>query len=139
MPHEDGGAYSDVVATVSLGAPIVLDLWEKSREDQEGQKGRGRPKYRILQEERSLLVTKGEAYEVLLHGISERYKDVGLKAGTDGEFGDGECEEPAVNWEMLGDKEAFVDGVLERKTRVSLTFRDVLKVSKMGQKLFGKR
>jgi len=139
MPHEDGGAYSNVVATVSLGAPIVLDLWEKSTDEEGQQKGRGRPRHRILQEERSLLITKGEAYEVLLHGISERHRDVGLKEGSGGELGDDECEQPAINWELLGDKEAFVDGVLQRKTRVSLTFRDVLKVSKMGQKLFGKR
>lgn len=139
MPHEDGGAYASVVATVSLGAPIVLDLWEKDTDEQGHQKGRGRPKYRILQEERSLLVTKGDAYEILLHGISERLKDVGLKSGTSGELHENECEEPAENWELLGDKERFEDGLLERDTRVSLTFRDVLKVSKVGQKLFGKR
>jgi len=141
MPHEDGGAYASVVATVSLGAPIVLDLWEKSTRTDEGghEKGRGRPKSRILQEERSLLITKGEAYEVLLHGISERHRDVGLKVGSGGEFDENECEQPAANWELLGNRERFVDGVLERETRVSLTFRDVLKVSSMGQRLFGKR
>jgi len=139
MPHEDGGAYADVVATVSLSAPIVLDLWEKSTDGEGQQKGRGRPKYRILQEERSLLITKGDAYQILLHGISERHKDVGLNTGSDVRFDENECEQPAVNWELLGDKERFVDGVLQRETRVSLTFRDVLKVSKMGQKLFGKR
>lgn len=139
MPHEDGGAYANVVATVSLDAPIVLDLWEKSKDEEGHQKGRGRPKHRILQEERSLLVTKGDAYKVLLHGISERLKDVGLEPGTSGELHENECEEPAKNWELLGDKERFEDGVLERKTRVSLTFRDVLKVSRVGQKLFGRR
>ncbi|KAF8543944.1 hypothetical protein BDD12DRAFT_818441 [Trichophaea hybrida] len=48
MPHEDGGAYYGCVATVSLGAPIVLDIYEKV----EG--GIRLPKWRILQEPRRL-------------------------------------------------------------------------------------
>lgn len=38
MPHEDGSAYYPLVATVSLGAPIVLDLYTKRKsQGQEGQ------------------------------------------------------------------------------------------------------
>lgn len=124
MPHEDGAAYAPVVATVSLGAPIVLDLYEKSGE------GRGmEAKHRILQEPGSLLVTTGEAYESLLHGISPITKDEGLNAET------------VVNWELLGDKKRFelTNGTHERATRISLTYRDVLKVSKVGIGILGKR
>ena len=44
MPHEDGAAYHPVVATVSLGAAIVLDIYEKGEERLK--------KFRILQEPR---------------------------------------------------------------------------------------
>jgi alkylated DNA repair protein alkB family protein 6 len=53
MPHEDGGAYYGCVATVSLGAPIVLDIYEKAE-------GATRlPKWRILQEPRRLVASIG--------------------------------------------------------------------------------
>ncbi|PWY80482.1 hypothetical protein BO70DRAFT_362431 [Aspergillus heteromorphus CBS 117.55] len=35
MPHEDGVAYYPLVATVSLGAPIMLDVYEKSGNGEE--------------------------------------------------------------------------------------------------------
>lgn len=135
MPHEDGGAYASVVATVSLGAPIVLDLYEKRSEDDatvNESAGSSKPKWRILQEERSLLVTRGEAYEVLMHGIGEQKVDAALRPDEQGHGG-------VVNWSLLGDQARFTSGTMERQTRVSLTFRDVLKVSTVGQKLFGKR
>lgn len=48
MPHEDGSAYYPIVATVSLGSSIILDV---SRKDAEGKK---EPvvSWRILQEPR---------------------------------------------------------------------------------------
>jgi alkylated DNA repair protein alkB homolog 6 len=49
MPHQDGGAYWPVVGTVSLGAPIVLEVFAKSEDE-----GKGRPVGRILQEARRL-------------------------------------------------------------------------------------
>ena len=45
MPHEDGPAYHPVVATVSLGAPIVLDIFEK-------REGASEKRWRVLQEPR---------------------------------------------------------------------------------------
>lgn len=48
MPHEDGAAYWPVVATVSLGSAIVLELYGKN-EDGSRQKEAA---YRILQEPR---------------------------------------------------------------------------------------
>ena len=116
MPHEDGAAYYPVVATVSLGSPTVLDIYGK-REVGEVEK---RPRYRVLQERRSLLVTSGEMYKDFLHGIKEVLVDEGLR------------EEGIANWTLLGDREEFAGGKFKRSTRVSLTFRDVLKVKSLG-------
>jgi alkylated DNA repair protein alkB family protein 6 len=135
MPHEDGAAYYPLVATVSLGAPIVFDIYEKHGPEQgQGQQGTGtgtgtapsetarrpKPKYRILQERRSLLITRGEIYTDFLHGIAEVTKDEEL--GPDS----------ICNWDLLREKEAYRGGWYERKTRISLTYRDVLHVTNMG-------
>lgn len=119
MPHEDGAAYAPVVATISLGAPIVLEIYAKGAEGEQGEMVG-----RILQEPGSLLVTTGEAYTGLMHGIAGVERDEGLGLET------------IANWELLGNstREAVErgGGVNERGTRISLTYRDVLKVSKIG-------
>ncbi|EEH39361.2 hypothetical protein PAAG_08630 [Paracoccidioides lutzii Pb01] len=130
MPHEDGAAYYPVVATVSLGAPIVLEMSEKITDRANtGQSGEGigaeaqettPSRFRILQERRSLLITTGKLYTDFLHGIEERKRDADLSP------------EAVCNWELLGDKDTFAAGSYERETRISLTYRDVLKVSKLG-------
>jgi len=122
MPHEDGAAYEPVVATVSLGSALVLDLYAK----EEGSK-KGDRITRILQETGSLLVTKGEAYEVLLHGIDDIEVDKNLGPDT------------VANWENLGDKTPFEGGENTRGMRISLTYRDVIKVSKVGLGILGRR
>ena len=133
MPHEDGGAYWPVVATVSLGGSLVLDVTAKqsnSNSDADFETT-GRDKtasWRILQEPRSLLLTTGSAYTDTLHGIAEVAEDVDLN------------EQTVANWGLLSDQDAIAakDGRSERTTRVSLTLRDVLKVSAVGSKIFGK-
>ena len=115
-PHEDGDAYYPVVATVSLGSHIVLDVRPK-----EGAKDAG---WRILQEPRSLLITTGELYTECRHGIDEVKVDEDLRS------------DKIVNWDLLGNKELFAEGSAARETRISLTFRDVKKVQKLG-KAFG--
>lgn len=155
MPHEDGAAYAPVVATVSLGGSIVLDIYRKRESEQEARAkivregedeaeaaaGPGmdntvpstsgskadfhRPVHRILQEPGSLLITMGTAYTDLMHGISPVTTDVELAGDT------------IANWELLRDPSRFTDGRNERTTRVSLTYRDVLKVSRMANKIFG--
>lgn len=117
MPHEDGAAYAPLTATVSLGSHAVLDVYEKG--------GEGR-RWRVLQEGRSLLVTRGRGYEETLHGIAEVGVDEGLGVGT------------VANWEMLGEPGLFEGGRKERGERVSLTCRDVVKVSNIGSKLLGR-
>ncbi|KAK5687501.1 hypothetical protein LTS10_001639 [Elasticomyces elasticus] len=138
MPHEDGGAYYPVVATVSLGGSIVLDVTEKRLENSETSESAGptdeqlaesRPKsWRILQEPRSLLITTGPAYTDTLHGIAEVTEDVDLSENT------------IANWELLGDHGSIAacGGRNVRTTRISLTLRAVKKVSSVGSKLFGK-
>ncbi|KAL4793589.1 hypothetical protein BDV19DRAFT_391017 [Aspergillus venezuelensis] len=143
MPHEDGGAYYPLVATVSLGDVIVLDLYDKNdqlankadnnnaeqeqgykhadkEEDGDSNPRQPKPTHRILQERRSLLVTRGVLYCDFLHGIEEVERDESLDADS------------ICNWGLLRDPELFVGGYNERGTRVSLTYRDVLRVSKVG-------
>ena len=122
MPHEDGAAYYPLVATVSLGAPIVLDLYRK-REGSDECEGKGaerKPQFRILQERRSLLITRKKIYTEFLHGIAETTEDRELGSSS------------VSNWDLLGDKSRFESGSYERETRISLTYRDVLKVFRLG-------
>lgn len=125
MPHEDGGAYYPIVATVSLGGAVVLDLYEKggngnSDGDGDGVTGRPSPRFRILQERRSLLVTTGKLYTDFLHGIADSVRDEGLGPET------------VCNWDLLRERERYGSGWLERETRISLTYRDVIRVAKVG-------
>ncbi|CAI7598604.1 unnamed protein product [Penicillium glandicola] len=144
MPHEDGAAYYPLVATVSLGAPIVLSVYQKHTQIDREESGtpakagrdvagipdtNRRPQYRILQERRSLLIMRGNMYTDLLHGIEEKTRDEDLGPHS------------ICNWELLREREAYQCGWYERKTRTSLTYRDVLHVVKMGNtlKLLGGR
>lgn len=119
MPHKDGSAYHPVVCTVSLGATLCLNIYKS--------KGDGaldpEPAYRIVQEPRSLLISTDDIYTEFLHGISDATEDVDLSAGS------------ITNWGMLRDPDSFVDGRNQRSIRTSLTYRDVLKVSKLGKNL----
>ena len=119
MPHEDGPAYHPLVATVSLGSATVLDLYAKTDDDGNGG-GARRPRHRVLQERRSLLVTRGALYREFLHGIAETSRDETLDAAT------------ICNWNLLGERERFAAGWAERQTRISLTYRDVVRVAKLG-------
>lgn len=116
MPHEDGPAYFPITATVSLGGHTVLDIYEK---DLHGQRT-VEPQWRLLQEPRSLLVTTGKMYKDTLHGIAEVRIDDDLR------------RDRIANWDLLGDEAEYELGRRERKLRVSLTYRDVLKVSQVG-------
>lgn len=164
MPHEDGDAYARIVATVSLGGCGCLDITAKKCEsieddgsaetgkdddheettigdsadvqsnlDTESTSSRNPPQQqyklptRILYEPRSLLITTGSAYSTLMHGISEVLVDENLNADT------------VANWTLLGEREKIEanGGRMERETRISLTYRDVLKVK--GGFLFWKK
>lgn len=125
MPHEDGPAYFPITATVSLGGYTVLDVYKKNAEGEREVMST----WRILQEPRSLLLTTSEMYADTLHGIAE--------VTTDQELG----PDTIINWSRLGNREPYESGKCERQTRVSLTYRDVMKVTKLGgaMKFMGKR
>lgn len=117
MPHVDGPTYASITATVSLTSHTVLNIYEKNEQGERA----AAPRWRILQEPRSLLITTDDMYRNTLHGIDEIEKDDNLIA------------ESVVNWSMLGDQQPFIEGSVERVgTRISLTYRDVLKVRKLG-------
>ncbi|KAH6610719.1 hypothetical protein Trco_000739 [Trichoderma cornu-damae] len=115
MPHK----------LISLGASICLNL-HRSKEDGALDP---EPAWRIIQEPRSLLITTANLYTDYLHGISDIREDLDLSANT------------IANWSLLRDPGAFASGRSARQTRTSLTYRDVLKVSKVGNRLglFGKQ
>ena len=81
------------------------------------------PAWRILQEPRSLLITTEDVYTEYLHGIADIKEDVDLTEGT------------VANWALLKSRSSFENGRNPRQTRTSLTYRDVVKVSKLGNKL----
>lgn len=107
------------MCTISLGGSLCLNLY-RSREDGAVDPN---PCWRILQEPRSLLITTQTLYTDYLHGIADIVEDVNLDA------------ENIVNWPLLRSPETFAGGRNTRQTRTSLTYRDVLKVSKVGDRL----
>jgi alkylated DNA repair protein alkB family protein 6 len=133
MPHEDGAAYASVVATVSLGGTVCLSITPKPSsykgdgQDSEPADTQFKVPTRIVQEPRSLLITTGNAYESLLHGVDSVEVDVDLDVDT------------VANWSLLDNRSVFenADGRNERTTRISLTYRDVLKVSSAANKVLG--
>jgi alkylated DNA repair protein alkB homolog 6 len=77
----------------------------------------------------SLLITTDDLYKEHLHGIAEITSDENLSSST------------IANWNLLGSPQDFENERYDRQTRTSLTYRDVLKVSNIGNslKLFGKK
>jgi len=140
MPHEDGGAYAPVVATISLGGSVCLDITSKPSstgdvpnanvpdvKSSDDSKMKCLIPTRILQEPRSLLITTGDAYRDLMHGIASVEVDEDLDADT------------VANWNLLDSKDKIeqAGGKNVRETRISLTYRDVLKVSLAASKVLG--
>lgn len=119
MPHEDGPAYFPITATISLASHTVLNIYKKNEQGER----EAAPTWRILQEPRSLLLTTGSMYRDTLHGISDLEQDTDLQPGS------------IVNWQLLEDRSSFENGTADRQTRVSLTYRDVLKVARIGSAL----
>lgn len=143
-PHEDGDAYAPMVATVSLGGSLCLDITHKPT-SAKGCAGEGIDMgsnqhvkenmqaashalpIRIFQEPRSLLLTTCDAYRNLMHGIAPIEFDEDLNGDT------------VANWNLLGDPGIITEanGRNLRTTRTSLTYRDVLKVSSAASKVLG--
>lgn len=127
MLHEDGAAYAPVVATVSLGGSVCLDVVAKSGSSLSMPGVQLQQPTRIFQERRSLLITTGAAYTECLHGIAPVAVDEALGPDT------------VANWALLGDAAGVVEagGRNVREVRTSLTYRDVLRVSLAASRVFG--
>lgn len=80
------------------------------------------PVWRIIQEPRSILITSADLYTDYLHGIADITEDIELSERT------------IANWSLLSDPSSFQDGRSQRTTRTSLTYRDVMAVTKLGNK-----
>ncbi|KAJ3469213.1 hypothetical protein MRS44_003278 [Fusarium solani] len=111
MPHK--------LSTRQLAVPL---LWYAHLAKEDGALD-PEPAWRILQEPRSLLITTGQLYTDYLHGIADIEEDTDLTADT------------VANWDLLRDADAYASGRNIRQTRTSLTYRDVLQVSKVANKL----
>ncbi|KXJ97522.1 hypothetical protein Micbo1qcDRAFT_156426 [Microdochium bolleyi] len=118
MPHKDGSAYHPVVCTVSLGGSLCLNIHKNKADGTLDQD----PVWRILQEPRSLLITSADLYTEYLHGIADITEDIELSDRT------------IANWSLLRDSSSFEEGRNQRTTRTSLTYRDVMAVTKLGNK-----
>lgn len=112
-PHEDGNAYFPLVVTISLGSSCVYNLYDKSPQR--------KTVAEILQEPGSCMITRAPAYADYLHGISE----VDIDSVN--------CKK-TLNWHML--RPEYQQESLVRTTRLSLTYRDVIKeraIFKLGR------
>ncbi|KAJ1337631.1 alkylated DNA repair protein alkB homolog-like 6 [Microdochium nivale] len=118
MPHKDGPAYHPVVCTVSLGSSLCLNIYKNKADGALDQD----PVWRIIQEPRSILITSADLYTDYLHGIADITEDIELSERT------------IANWSLLSDPSSFQDGRSQRTTRTSLTYRDVMAVTKLGNK-----
>lgn len=102
--HEDGPAYYPAVCTITLGSHCVYHVHDKQDR---------RCLINLIQEPGSMLVTMNGTYSDYLHSIEEVKVDEDLSS------------QAIANWRMLSSK--YQQAFLPRKTRISLTFRDVLK------------
>ena len=114
MPHVDGPLFTPLITTLNVGSSCLLDFYTRSCDSATLQ-----PHFSLLLEEGSLLVQTGEVYERYLHGIEEVKED--------------HITQSVANLHLC--KGVNVGDVISRTTRVSLTIRNVPKVSKFKLKL----
>ncbi|CBQ71084.1 conserved hypothetical protein [Sporisorium reilianum SRZ2] len=125
---EDGSTKSKIVPKERVEGNVKIVRGARAREPN--------PVFSILQEPRSLLITTGSVYKSYLHGIAER------KVDTDAQLAQVAnavlLDDPQLRTKVEEAKSRSRDGKaaapddagLARSTRLSLTFRDVEKVSK---------
>lgn len=134
MPHVDGSLFYPIITTLSLGSHTVLDFYspidkEDCEEHADGENKANqdlslekRRMFSFLLEPRSLLILKDEMYTKYLHGIREVKED--------------QITEMIKNLDLT-DFEGKLGDCLQRTKRISLTIRNVPKVTKFKLK-FGK-
>jgi len=148
QPHEDGLAYFPSVATLSLGSYTIMHYYQylhgESPSDSSSAGGGAidtKPVLTIFLEPRSLVITRSQLYTHHLHGIDGITRDVIVPAqlGDDSntsveEYGTNITADRIANRHLVK-REPFKmtvgeGGDLNRRKRISLTFRDVEKVFK---------
>ncbi|KAK4689822.1 hypothetical protein P7C73_g273, partial [Tremellales sp. Uapishka_1] len=154
-PHEDGGAFRPLVATVSLGSHTVLDIHHylsptspsppmtaSASTSLEGKSIAAIPLAHLLLLPRSLLILTSSLYSSHLHGITPLVNDV-ISRDPGSEPNGGRIV--IANKDQLGDAD-ILDRLRdegrweqERSTRTSLTFRRAEKVFRGGAALGGLR
>lgn len=95
---------------MNLGSHTVLNFYKSSERDQKA--------FSFFLEPRSLLIQESDIYENYLHGIEEKGEDM-----VDGSI----CN--------LSADSVWKNQLVKRDTRVSLTIRHVLKISKIKMTL----
>jgi len=130
MPHVDGPLYHPVIATISLGGHIMLDMYKRSEdspvepiEPTESMASMNmdngnssisdrKPVGSLLLERRSLVLIKDDLYTDYLHGIAERVQDP--------------LTENVWNLDQCPGRQ--VGDTIDRSARISLTIRNIPKV-----------
>ncbi|OZC09865.1 hypothetical protein X798_02971 [Onchocerca flexuosa] len=113
MAHTDGLAFYPVVTTISLGSDVVVDYYkpiDPKRNNIKEERYLGS----IFLEQRSLVVVSDDAYANCLHEIADRPFDI--------------ITSRIFNLESINRR---IGEVMNRDLRVSLTIRNVPKVSKI--------
>ena len=112
MPHTDGPFYAPRTATLSLGSDAVMHFSPRVAAEDIGKPGvDSKPLASLVLRERCLVVFADDAYSRLLHGIDALSEEtVGARRS------------PIINADVA---EAPEGTVIQRKLRVSLTFRRV--------------
>ena len=117
-PHSDGPLYHPLIATLSLGSHTVLDFYKTGDKTSTTS-----PEFSLFLEPRSLLILKDDMYENYLHGIEERVEDI--------------LDDSIANKKNITQLSQLRDvkQSIVRETRISLTIRHVLRVSKFKIRL----
>lgn len=117
-PHSDGPLYHPLIATLSLGSHTVLDFYKTGDKTSTTS-----PEFSLFLEPRSLLILKDDMYENYLHGIEERVEDA--------------LDDSIANKKNITQLSQLrdVNESIVRETRISLTIRHVLRVSKFKIRL----
>ncbi|MFH4978991.1 hypothetical protein AB6A40_005700 [Gnathostoma spinigerum] len=111
--HTDGPAFYPLIATVSLGTDAFLDYYKPIDPEKQEETKRQRYIGSLHVKPRSLLLVSDEMYTKYLHEIDERMVD--------------EVHELVFNHDVTG---SSVGETIPRGLRISLTIRNVIKVSK---------
>ncbi|KAF4588768.1 hypothetical protein EYR40_010322 [Pleurotus pulmonarius] len=137
MPHEDGPSYHPVVATISLGSHTVFNYYEYMNDEEAQSVPQGKtinhtPVLTLLLEPRSVVITRSQLYTTHLHGINDLDIDEIRPKGDLSPPTVSPFDSPIANWTRLTNPEikraVELGGSLKRRTRYSLTCRDVERV-----------